>query len=110
MLLSPSHALTFLVLSHLLPTLSFFYHVFPTSCFFSSSLPLCPFDDVLLQHATPKKTLNPDFVFADKTGPGLVNFTKTKFMGKSSFMLPSANKILENPVVKVSEKHYFTEH
>ena len=89
----------------------FHYHGFPTSfSFFSPSL-----SSWLCTPPTwhpPKKTLKPDVVFADKTGPGLANFTKKKktyFKGSIALCCRVQTKFWKILFVKDSET-YFYEH
>ena len=97
-MLSTSHALTFLILYHILPTFSCPWSCFSYFLFFFFLSLFVLWTMYSSNMRSPKKTLKPDSVFTDKTGPGLANFTKTIVMAKYSFMLPSANKILGNAV------------
>ena len=88
------------------------YHLFPTSSSYSSS-PSFSFVSFLLlfsmycSNMTPPKTQHENliFVFIEKTGPGLADFTKTVFYGKIWLYAAECEQILG--CFSTSQKHNF---
>ena len=109
-LLSTSHVLTFLVLSHLIPTLSFFFIMFLLLPLLLLPLLLSSFDYVLFPHDTPKKDTKSWFCFCWQNRAGFSEFRKNDFSaGNKALCCRVQTKHWKILFVKVS-KTYFYEH